>query len=245
MKLTPQEIKNAIQEHENKIQELQEELKKSSYVTGFERAIERQEYSYITGESEVFQAPEIGSKTDGLSFNCANYGSEKRMSLLEKMNRLQRLLYKFSAENGGDEIDWSDEEQFKYSIFYENLQDEFKIDEAWVSRDINEIYFISEEIAEQALEKFQPLMEEIIKEEQEVKEYYLELNSKVESEEEFRFKIGREFLVGDKIYQVTDRGQDDIDVFYDIQDTMNTEAEVLNFTESELSEIILRGSFNE
>lgn len=245
MKLTPQEIKNAISEHESKIQELQEELKKSSYVTGFERVDNENEYSIITSRGNIFTDYPDDEEEDCEYFNIANYGQEKRMNLLEKMNRLQRLLYRFSAENGGDNIDWSDKKQEKWCINFKHDKQMFEIDYWVCSIYSNTIYFISEDVAEQALEKFRPLMLEIIKEQEEVKKYYLDLNSKEKLTSSHKFPLERQFIVGEDVWEVADIGEDETGVIYDIREMYDEESEVLNFTESELEQIILRGSFDE
>lgn len=248
MKLTTEQIKNAIQEHENKIQELQEQLKKSSYVTGFERAKGGEEFSFVCSDGEKIKISDIGYESDDLYFDIANYGQEKRMSLLEKMNRLQRLMYRFSAENGGDEIDWSDNKQKKWTIGYDYSKKEIKIYNCSFIAYNNTIHFTSEEAAEQALEKFRPLMEEIIKEEQEVKEYYLMINSDSISEKiPTKFEMGRKFIIDGLIYEIYHIEETENGTEYHIEHDEGDDDKYLwdIHTESELEQIILRGSFNE
>ena len=251
MKLTAEQIKNAIQEHESKIIELQEELKKTGYVTGFERVKEDEKYFSIDDVGEVKKMPENLCGYDERVFNIANYGSEKRMSLLEKMNRLQRLLYRFSCENGGDRIDWSDKTKQKYSVSYNHHEKVLGIYicpylERPYLEHINQIYFASEKAAEQALEQFRPLMLEIIEEQEEVKKYYLDLNSKEKLTSSYKFELGREFLIEDTIYEIIDIGENETGTIYEIEGKYDeTDYDFETYTESELEQIILRGSFNE
>ena len=71
-----------------------------------------------------------------------------------RKNLLQRKLLKFSLENGGTFLDWSDATQPKYSIFYDYYDKKLFVGVSWTAA-TDCIYFVTEEIALKAIEKFQ------------------------------------------------------------------------------------------
>lgn len=79
---------------------------------------------------------------------------------IEFKQRLFRKLQRFSDENGGNEIDWSDDESCKYYIYYNNTDEELGVRNACIVRDFGQVYFKTQEIAEQAIELFK---EDLIK----------------------------------------------------------------------------------
>lgn len=74
--------------------------------------------------------------------------------------RTFRKLQRFSDENGGNEIDWSNSESCKYYIYYNYEEEELAVSGAWSVRDFGQVYFKTEELAELAIELFK---EDLIK----------------------------------------------------------------------------------
>lgn len=88
-------------------------------------------------------------------YENANYFSTKEKA--EEINFKQMLfrkLQRFSDENGGNEIDWENTNQKKYCILYCHSFKELQSDFTWVRQNQGQIYFISKEIAEKAIELF-------------------------------------------------------------------------------------------
>lgn len=88
-------------------------------------------------------------------FDNFNYFSTREKA--EEINFKQTLfrkLQRFSDENGGNEIDWSNLFQEKFGITY-NCGDK-KLETAlyFHHNDFGQVYFISEEIAEKAIKLF-------------------------------------------------------------------------------------------
>lgn len=79
---------------------------------------------------------------------------------IEFKQRLFRKLQRFSDENGGNEIDWSNGESCKYYIYYNYEEEELDVYGASHIRDFGQVYFETEELAEQAIELFR---EDLIK----------------------------------------------------------------------------------
>jgi hypothetical protein len=79
--------------------------------------------------------------------------------------KVYNLLKNFSDANGGDKIDYSDITQPKSYIYFVPDFKEFRIYEEETPTEINfnTIYFISEEVAEEALRRFKKELEELVK----------------------------------------------------------------------------------
>ena len=98
----------------------------------------------------------IGNNFNHLLYRNINYFRTKELAeKVQKMQLLQRKLYKFSMENGGNKIDWDNIEQSKYFINYTYYKlKQLNVVEVAYNRIPNQIYFISKEAVEQAIEKF-------------------------------------------------------------------------------------------
>lgn len=79
---------------------------------------------------------------------------------IEFKQRLFRKLQRFSDENGGNEIDWSNGESCKCCICYDHEEEELVVGDVRFIRDFGQVYFKTEELAEQAIELFR---EDLIK----------------------------------------------------------------------------------
>ena len=91
----------------------------------------------------------------------------KEVELIAKRRRLQSEMEMFARLNNDCEIDWSNTEQYKWSLYIDYAKNGIMIYWAPNCRDLNNIYFTSEEIAQKALEKFGDRIRELyLKEEQ-------------------------------------------------------------------------------
>ena len=123
-------------------------------LTGWERVEDGERYRTID-ECSVWEYREDNDGSDVLLYNIANYFSTKEKA--EEINFKQTLfrkLQRFSDENGGNEIDWENTNQKKYCILYCHSFKELQSDFTWVRQNQGQIYFISKEIAEKAIELF-------------------------------------------------------------------------------------------
>lgn len=122
-------------------------------LTGWER-VEGDSYETITSNGAL-NAVDFGYYMDVEHYKQANYFStkEKAEEIIFKQT-LFRKLQRFSDENGGNEIDWENTNQKKYCILYCHSFKELQSDFTWVRQNQGQIYFISKEIAEKAIELF-------------------------------------------------------------------------------------------
>lgn len=131
-----------------------EEYIEPKMLTGWGRPCYKGSYFYIHSNG-VSCGTDIYNSVDRERMDNANYFStEEKAEEINFKQILFRKLQRFSDENGGNEIDWSDTDQLKYGIFYNSDSNRLLSDDRWVSRDFGQVYFISEEVAEKAIELF-------------------------------------------------------------------------------------------
>lgn len=140
-------------------EQLQQEInkQKEKKLAGWEKQEDEEAFFYIGS----YDVRNFGQYVNDL-YSIANYFSTKEKA--EEINFKQTLfrkLQRFSDENGGDKIDWQDGEQDKYFInynyYYKNLYSDSTVDNK--DRTFGQVYFISREVAEQALDLFRADLE--------------------------------------------------------------------------------------
>lgn len=124
--------------------------------TAFSRAKEGEFYWLISDNCMVEEAYEAGFGEDEERFECANYCTDRRL-IEERAIReeLSRLLWRFSMENGGEEINWEDLTQSKWRIFIHFGQEavECEVMQNVTAKSLNEVYFVSEDVARRAIKE--------------------------------------------------------------------------------------------
>lgn len=122
-------------------------------LTGWERVDQGAETYFIGIYQGVDSEFDWHDEIDARCFDEANYFSTREKA--EEINFKQTLfrkLQRFSDENGGNEIDWNNGAQAKYCIAYHHGR--ICVDCCWLSRVFGQVYFISEEVANKAIELF-------------------------------------------------------------------------------------------
>lgn len=144
------ELKTQI-EIDEMVLESNEEKKK---INGYERCEASNKYSYVNGKGEVNTELDIGLNEDDLRFAVANYYSSGGVARNNaRADRLMRQLRRFAVENRKEKIDWNDERERKYYLYFSYLDQKIGIDFKSVCRSFG-IYFDSYETAERAIEEF-------------------------------------------------------------------------------------------
>ena len=124
-------------------------------LTGWERVGENESYYSINGNSYVEEMTEEMCMEDKYYYEDANYFStEDKAEEINFKQTLFRKLQRFSDENGGNEIGWKEVDQGKYGIWYNADHGKIEVGSTWAVRDFGQVYFISEEVAQQAIELF-------------------------------------------------------------------------------------------
>ena len=112
-------------------------------------------YYCVSREGKITEFRDCSYEEDVELFEYGNYCTDK--SFLKKrakqrhlMNRMER----FSWNNGGDKIDWGNENQYKFIIRYDRVRKEFEISKFRYTSSLEIVYFASKEVARKAIEKF-------------------------------------------------------------------------------------------
>ena len=118
-------------------------------------------YYCIKSDSTILTEEEESTPYDKRVHQNANYFPDEQTA--EKFNKiqiLQRKLLRFSLEHGGDKIDWEDGCMRKWCIQWDYDKN---IVTDWCQRVHfpNEVYFISKEVAEKAIELFKDEIMEV------------------------------------------------------------------------------------
>ena len=143
---------------DEQIEKLGLKVEKKDY---FKREI-NQKYYYIAAKGDVEPSKDDNLQVDNKCYNTANYCTDK--TLLQQRayhETLSRLLWRFSMQNDGDKIDWSNSNQTKYVISRNCVTNNFEI-ESFYNWKINGLtYFHSYTIAQRALDEIVlPFMKE-------------------------------------------------------------------------------------
>lgn len=146
-------------EYFNTAKDSYEEYIEPKPLTGWER-VEGDSYETITSNGAL-NAVDFGYYMDVERYKQANYFSTKEKA--EEINFKQMLfrkLQRFSDENGGNEIDRNNEIKMKWGIWYNHEYEELASCPYVYGQAFGQVYFISEEVAEKAIELFR---DELIK----------------------------------------------------------------------------------
>ena len=146
-------------EYFNTAKDSYEEYIEPKPLTGWER-VDGKMYNVIV-VNDLGESMECGQFKDYMYYKQANYFSTKEKA--EEINFKQMLfrkLQRFSDENGGNEIDWNDEIKMKWGIWYNHEYEELASCPYFYGQAFGQVYFISKEVAEKAIELFR---DELIK----------------------------------------------------------------------------------
>ena len=136
---------------EEQIKKLGLEIEKKS---PFDRVDKYKEYWYINNRGYLEYYIDGRCHTDDGLFNTANYCTDKElMTARAKEEVLSRLLWRFSMENGGSEIDWENVAQYKYYIFHDKTNKNWAVNTRTYAKSIGDIYFIDREVAQRAMDE--------------------------------------------------------------------------------------------
>lgn len=133
-------------------------------MTGWERSPMGGVYYFISDNGRLMRDVNTEQGFDKGAYDVANYFStEEKAEEINFKQTLFRRIQRFSDENKGNEIDWSDVGSYKYYIFYHRYpgeNEEIRVSETRFFQQIGQVYFYSQEIAERAIELFK---EDLIK----------------------------------------------------------------------------------
>ena len=122
--------------------------------TGYEKV--RYGSTYYTDRCGVIKTfEERSERFDSEAYESGNYYSDPDVaSNNTRADKLMRQLRRFAVENRKTDIDWVDENQDKYYLYYDYSDKEFYIDCVNIGRSFSQIYFDTRETARQAFKTF-------------------------------------------------------------------------------------------
>ena len=141
--------------------EWEEMLKEEEKKDIFARARE-QRYFYISGSGKINHSGEMFSSCDDDYYDNANYCTDREVMENRALHEtLDRRLWRFSKQHGMDEINWSNENNEAFVIYYDYISKQYAVGKAYWCRSVTEIYFHTREFAERAIKEIiEPFMEE-------------------------------------------------------------------------------------
>lgn len=120
----------------------------------FERTSMGENFYFIGSDGYVCWSFETNEFIMRDKYNVGNYCTDKEL-LKERAKEevLNRLLWRFSMENGGNKIDWKNPNQSKYFIFQNTMADTWSISSRLYNKKNDSVYFISPEVAQRAIDE--------------------------------------------------------------------------------------------
>ena len=127
----------------------------------FERLETDQKYYYICARGELEESYDCADDFDNECYMIANYCTNKKLMEQRALHEtLSRLLWRFSMQNDWDKIDWDDDEQWKYYIYYDHKDNTYNTSYCCMEKH-STCYFYSQAIAKRAIDEIiLPFMKE-------------------------------------------------------------------------------------
>ena len=124
-------------------------------MTGYERINRDDAYFYEDSQCCMNIDYENNTSIDDEKYANANYYSNETVAENNaRADKLMRQLRRFAVEHNDCELDWDNDEQNKCDIFYNYKCECLNIGYHYYTKNFGQIYFSSDEIAEQAIEEF-------------------------------------------------------------------------------------------
>lgn len=128
---------------------------------------ENETYYYVRTNGTVTTADWTNDRFDNVTYVLGNcYRTEKEAKFALEKQKVYAELKRFAQEHNETEIDWNNDTQRKYYLYYNFDHDCLIMDFNYKVKYPNAIYFTSKEIAEQAIKAIG---------EERIKRYYLEV----------------------------------------------------------------------
>lgn len=135
----------------------EEQLKMLGIATERENPFKRNEnknYYSISSYGDVICLHDDDTySTHNANYKAANYCTDKNLMRQRALHEtLSRLLWRYSMEHDGDKIDWKNDYERKYYIYFSCANNKYSIDFYRFIKGID-VYFHTKEIAENAIKE--------------------------------------------------------------------------------------------
>ena len=132
--------------------------------TDWERVEYNNRYYRVTSYGKVCEEIEKNTSLDNKHHKIANYSIVKsKMEFKALRDNLLSRMQRWADIHNEDKIDWNNSEQRKYLIYYDYDDNKFCFTYVYYVRDLGQVHFTSEEIANQCLEEFKEELLEFYK----------------------------------------------------------------------------------
>ena len=141
-----EEIKKQISELQSKVAKLEDESKEEKKGKRW-RARINNPYFYVDDFGEVDGCHEYNEYGDNYRYKTRNYFAtyEEAEEYKEVMNTYYDLMDLAEELNNGEKIDWNDNQQCKYTIYYRFKCDTLDDGIAYVCKEFGQIYCLDED----------------------------------------------------------------------------------------------------
>lgn len=120
--------------------------------TGYEK---EEKYYTIISSGAILQEVNYHDIIDKERYEEANFYSSKEVALNNaRADKLMRQLRRFAVEHRKNKIDWNNENQKKYYVFYNHYSKKLEKVSGHLSQDVGSVYFDSKENAQLAIDTF-------------------------------------------------------------------------------------------
>jgi hypothetical protein len=126
------------------------------------KRVERNKYWFIDRFGEVDSYFDHNDQADNRYYKIANYCTDREMMQQRAYaETLNRLLWRYSMEHDGNEIDWSNSGERKYYVYYNHKSYRWGANFITCCYEVCTPYFRTMEIAENAIREIvEPFMKE-------------------------------------------------------------------------------------
>lgn len=144
----------------------EEQLKALGLVTETESPFDRVEkgktYYAIAGTGNIGEWNDHRNQTDDSCYDVANYCTDREILQQQAYReKLNRLLWRYSMEHDGNNLDWKSKVKRKCTIQYNHDRNEFRGSRVYTVEYVGSVTFATMEIAENAIKEIvEPFMAE-------------------------------------------------------------------------------------
>lgn len=151
-------MSKTIEELEKEFERLAEEIKQikeNSKENKRWRAEKEENYYTILSHADIHCIHDLGDGIDNNRYSIGNYfqTQEQAENVAEKLRIYAKLKDLALRLNNGEKIDWDNDEQSKWYIYYDFSMDEVYTDGEIAFKEIGQVYCLDKNFKEKALEE--------------------------------------------------------------------------------------------
>lgn len=149
-----EDLKKQISELQSKVAKIENESKEEKKGKRW-RARINDTYFFVDDSGDVDSCHESNFDEDNYSYKTRNYfkTEEEAEEYKEVMNTYYDLIDLAEELNNGEKIDWNDNQQCKYTIYYSFKCDTLDEGIAYVCKEFGQIYCLDGDFLEKAIKK--------------------------------------------------------------------------------------------